>query len=834
MFGDFFRCPVCQGVHLDVAMRITDDQKRPVAVLVLRTDADEELYPLIQAWPLPSASAETLLLRREGQGVLFVNVLRHGSNPALTLRIALSCTNVPAIQAALGRVGFFEGQDYRGVDVLSYVQPVPGSPWFMVSKIDRREIFAEVRFRGMVIVMLVALGTIIAVLLTVAVGSAQRRQLYEGLYRAERAQREIREEIRATLYGIGDGVIATDAAGCVTRMNPVAEQLTSWRESEALGRPLNDVFRTINETTRVQASNPVDRVLRDDITVDLGHHMILIARDGTEHPVADSAAPIRNEQGATTGVVLVFRDQSAERAAERQLTASEMRYRRLFECAQDGILMLEADTGVIAAINPLLAGLLGCTDGEVIGRHVWEVDGLRVLSETREAFLAWRAQARASYQSLILTHKDGRRTETEVVSSDYEVAGTRMIQCTIRDVTDRRRLEAERTRLAAQNQQLQKAESLGRMAGAIAHNFNNQLHAVLAHIELAMAGAPSDSAVGENLTQAMLAAHRAAEVSSLMLIYLGKTGGQRAPLDLAEVCRHRLPMLRASLPRNALLETRLPTPGPVVQANADQIKRVLSNLVSNAGESLGESGGTVHVSVSTCGRGDIPTSYRFPLAWEPQDSHYACLAVRDTGSGMDERDIERIFDPFYTTKFTGRGLGLSVVLGLVRAHEGCIAVESRAGGGSIFRVFLPLTMDAVPLLPKPAVPAPAPVGGGTVLLVDDDPVVRGVTRAMLAKLGFAVVEAPDGSEAVELFRQHKHTIRCVLSDLTMPRLDGWATLAALRKIDPAVPVILASGYDQAQVMGEAHTELPQAFLGKPYQVPELRDALRKCGLGCAR
>ncbi|MCX7003060.1 MAG: ATP-binding protein, partial [bacterium] len=409
----------------------------------------------------------------------------------------------------------------------------------------------------------------------------------------------------------------------------------------------------------------------------------------------------------------------------------------------------------------------------------------------------------------------------------------------LHDISSRKQAEADKEKLEAQNRQLQKSESLGRMAGAIAHHFNNQLMVVMGNLELVMEDLlPRGEDPLASLNAAMQAGHRAAEVSGLMLTYLGQTPAAHVVLDLSGICRQSLPVLGAGMPKSMLLETDVPRPGPAISANANQLQQVLANLLTNAWEAS-KAGGTLHLTVTTVAAADIPAVNRFPIGCQPQDRAYACLAVTDTGSGIAAQDIEKLFDPFFSTKFTGRGLGLPVVLGIVRAHEGLITVESQPGHGSIFRVFLPLA-------PAPAAAAmPATAGAGmavgptlsglsaghaqtdTVLVVEDDAAVRHVAAGMLARLGFAVLVAPDGVEALALFRQRQAEICCVLCDLSMPRMDGWATLTALRQLAPGLPVVLASGYDEAQVMAGEHAERPQVFLGKPYQMQALRAALRK-------
>jgi len=395
------------------------------------------------------------------------------------------------------------------------------------------------------------------------------------------------------------------------------------------------------------------------------------------------------------------------------------------------------------------------------------------------------------------------------------------------DITDRKQVEEEKSEIESQNRQLQKAESLGRMAGAIAHTFNNQLGAIIGNLEMAIDDLPEGALLVNRLTTAMKAANKAAEVSSQMMTYLGQSFDKPEPLDLSETCRRGLILLQAAIPRNVVLETELPSPGPVIIANSNHIQQILNNLITNACEAVGTGRKSMHLTVKTISPVDIPAANRFPLDWQPQDLAYACLEVTDRGCGIPKPDIEKIFDPFFTSKFTGRGLGLPVILGILKAHGGAIAVESIPGLGSTFWVFLPLSAEEVTKKPDKSTPVKDLTGGGTILLVEDEEMVRNMAAAMLTRLGFEVLAAKDGVEAVELFRRNQGKIRCVLSDLTMPRLDGWETLTALRQLVPDVPVILASGYDKAQVMAGDHSEWPQVFLYKPYRLKELADAISK-------
>lgn len=261
------------------------------------------------------------------------------------------------------------------------------------------------------------------------------------------------------------------------------------------------------------------------------------------------------------------------------------------------------------------------------------------------------------------------------------------------------------------------------MAGAIAHSFNNHLTAVMGNLELAIADLPPGEGPADKLNAALRAARGAAAVSNLMLTYLGQTHAQHELLDLSEVCRRSLPRLGAAMPKDMVLDTDLSSPGPAISANANQIQQVLTNLVTNAWEAGSYGRCAIHLTVKTVSSADIPASHRFPIDWRQRDNAYACLEVMDEGSGIEEKDIEKIFDPFFSSKFTGRGLGLSVLLGIVRTHGGAVTVESEPGRGSTFQVFLPVSAERV--LSQPDRPAQYPeiVWGGGVLLVEDEPLV---------------------------------------------------------------------------------------------------------------
>ena len=380
VISDFFRAPDGK-VYIDIVEGVRDANGNVLGFIVLRCRAADYLYPLIQSWPTPSRSAETLLVERQGEEVVFLNELRYRSQTALSLRESLSQTGLPAVQAVLGKRGMLDGKDYRGVEVLADLRPIPNTPWFMVAKVDQDEILAELSYRAASIGVIVGALILLAAAATAFVYKRRQAGLYRQLLESKSQRQETQEQFRATLYSIGDGVLTVNTQACITGMNPVAERLTGWTEAEACGKPLDEVFVILNQETRTPVANPVATVLRDGVVVGLANHTVLIARDGTEHAIADSAAPIRNEQGVVNGVVLVFSDVTEQYHMREVLRRSEREYRLLFEGMMEGFALHEIVCDAsgkpvdyrFLSMNPAFERMTGLRAADVVGRTVREV-----------------------------------------------------------------------------------------------------------------------------------------------------------------------------------------------------------------------------------------------------------------------------------------------------------------------------------------------------------------------------------------------------------------------------------------------------------------------------
>ena len=521
-------------------------------------------------------------------------------------------------------------------------------------------------------------------------------------------------------------------------------------------------------------------------------------------------------------------DQAAGIRSLERLRESEAQFRSMIETSPLAIYTSVGIEQKCEYLNPTFMNLFGYSLEEIPSVAEWWPRAYPDATYRTRIAEEWNTRIQQSIDTqmpiepveVVVTCKDGSQKN---ILWGFVCTGRHQYSWGL-DLTERKQLEREKADLESQNRQLQKAESLGRMAGSIAHHFNNKLQSVMMNLEL-LSELPPGMDLAKCLNKAKQATERTAEMSRLMLVYLGQSSGLQSPHLLSELCRGTLPLLHASLPKTVTLETELPLLGPVISASKNQVQQVLTNLMTNAWEAMEGIKGSIHLGLRVCPVAELPTSHRFPIDWQPQGTDYVCLEVRDTGCGIAETDIEKLFDPFFSTKFAGRGLGLPVVLGILRAHGAAVTVESELGQGSVFWIFFPQSLEPLPSQPETGAKALAFEVGGTILLVDDDAILLESTGILIKRMGFTLLTAPDGLEALDVFRSHQGEIRCVITDLTMPRMDGWETLAALRQLEPELPVILTSGYDKAQVLSGSQPDRPQAFLEKPYSLQQLCDAL---------
>jgi len=380
--------------------------------------------------------------------------------------------------------------------------------------------------------------------------------------------------------------------------------------------------------------------------------------------------------------------------------------------------------------------------------------------------------------------------------------------------------ETPRRRMEDALRQTQKLESLGVLAGGIAHDFNNLLTAMMGNLNLAQSGLPESSPAHPLLEAVENTVLKASELTRQMLAYSGKGRFSVKPRDLNAVVSDMVHLLKTTLNKKATLRVHLQEGLPAIEGDAAQLQQVVMNLVTNASDALGDREGVIRLETMSERLDAERIRAEFP-AQPLEPGTYVVLEVEDTGCGMTEEVKSRIFDPFFTTKVQGRGLGLSAMLGILKGHRAGIRIRTEPGQGSLFRLYFPASASPVPSAAEPRRDS----GGefqGRALLVDDEDIILESTGAALEAMGFEVVQARDGQEALEAFAAPGAEWALVLMDLTMPRMDGATAFAHMRALKPEVPVILSSGYDRQALEGAQ----PEAFVQKPYRLRELAQLIR--------
>ncbi|MDX9818829.1 MAG: PAS domain S-box protein [Desulfococcus multivorans] len=1103
------KTPVLMDIHTDpqgqtphisvIAPLFSNDEavSTPVGAVILVIDAARFLYPLIQSWPTGSETAETLLVRQDGEHVLFLNDLRHQPDTALKLRIPLTRTDMPAVMAVLGREGFVRGRDYRGVEVVSVIRPIPDSPWFMVTKVDTTEVFAEWRRQSVLIWALLAGATVLIGAIAILLRQHERNIHFRALYVSEAALRNSLERYGITLKSIGDAVIVADARGMVELLNPAAEALTGWGDVEAHGKPLDEILRIVDEETGKTVESLPAKVLREGAVIGLTRHPLLIARDGTRRPIADSGAPIRDADGEIIGVVLVFRDQTEERRARRtseirsdlieyaathtldemmtraleivtervespsgwfgfvetdshtpsgargqtpaligfhrtgeqipndpieptdaiaecvrrnkpiirnddipskgrqvsgdggirryrelvvpvihkdqtvavlgvsgkqgdytdkeaaelaslsdmiwEIAArkrteadrqkAEQRYRRLFESAGDGILVLNADTGRVLDANPSLLRMVDMSHETIVGKDLGELGPFTRMTLFEDALETLQGKNVFHCEDAALETADGRIVEIEFVGTSYRVDHNRIIQFNIRDITRRKQVEIERERLlsaieqagetivmtdpdgviqyvnpafervtgytrreavgqtpcalenrsqddayygilretlaigrvfqgrmvnqrkdgtlltqevtiapvrdaagrtvnyvgvahditenlamAAQLQQAQKLESVGRLAGGVAHDYNNMLGVILGYTELALKKVDPSDPLHDDLMEIFDAARRSSEITRQLLAFARRQTVSPRVLDVNETVEGMLKMLRHLIGEDIDLRWFPKHRSWPVKIDPSQIEQILANLCLNARDAIS---GVGKVMIET----ENITFDEAYCAHHPDciPGEYVLLAASDDGRGMDKETLESIFEPFFTTKDVrrGTGLGLATVYGIVKQNNGFINVYSEPGKGTTFKIYLPRHQGpATTSSPDP--PVEIPLGRGeTILLVEDEPAILKVGAMMLEGLGYRVLTADTPTSAMRLADAHVDKIHLLVTDVVMPEMNGRDLANQLKARCPEIRTLFMSGYTANVIAHRGVLDVGVYFIQKPFSRKDL-------------
>lgn len=657
-------------------------------------------------------------------------------------------------------------------------------------------------------------------------GKLVRAAAVRDLTERKRAEEEIKEReefLAAIVENIPDVMIVKDAESLeIIRVNKAAEDLLGRPRKDLVGRNVHefiakDLAKTVMENDRA--------VLREGILKDTPEETIHL-RHGAERICHVKSLPIFDKTGKPQYLLTISEDITERKRGERALEESEKRYRLLFNSIDDALFVHEGPAGGFPGkfleVNDTACQRLGYTRDEFLQMTPTQIDAPEAVEAIPPIMEKLMEEGQMAWEGIHRT-KDGRMIPVEIVNHVFRLEDRPVILSSARDISERQKSERERERLEAQLRQSQKMEAIGTLAGGIAHDFNNILAAIIGYAELMAGNTTLPGTLQKAVQQLLKAAFRARDLVKQILVFSRMKGvGEKFELDLGGAIEEAVGFLRATLPSTIEIQKDVRAEAGRVLGDPTQIHQVLVNLCTNAAHAM-ENGGTLKIALDRV----VLENEASVFAASITPGVYLRLTVSDTGYGMDAATLERIFDPYFTTKEIGKGsgLGLSVVQGIVKRHEGAIDVRSTPGEGTVFHVFLPA------IVPKAdsQETEDAPFTGGTerILLVDDERSVLEVSSEILEMLGYDVVARMSGTEALEAFRADPHGFDLVITDFTMPKMTGVELAGKIMNIRPRIPVILCTGFSERIDEQRAGGIGIRAFAIKPLKINEFAGLIRK-------
>ena len=630
-----------------------------------------------------------------------------------------------------------------------------------------------------------------------------------------------------------DGVAVVDATGRVVLANPAVARLlglSSVLPDEDFPALLESRLDGPGEGRNLDGERSLFELLSDERQPEEGYLFRLEAPDGAPRRwLRVKSIPLPGRWPTGHGLGIRLRDETKLQDAIERAAQQAVSIEAILSSIQDGLFVVDGVGRLVYAnerfwemwdlprVIPAGFDERGLVDALVA--RVAPRDGDHVLQIARDTA--------TPAEGVDLNLKSGAvlSLATSPLIRRGEAAGR---VWTFRDVTERVRAEDDRRVMEDRMRESQKLESLGVLAGGIAHDFNNILVGILGNVELAMVRLDDPVVASQRLVNVKKSTDRAAELVQQLLAYAGR--GQR-PVEtvcLSTLVGETRELVQSAVSKKAELRL-LMRPNIYVDADPVQLRQIVMNLITNASDALGEDAGTIRIETGVQHVTEAFVRDALPQR-TAEEGDYAFLEISDTGCGMDSETLGRVFEPFFSTKFTGRGLGLSAALGIVRRHRGFIKVKTAPGEGTTFLLLLPVASRKA-LEPEPVLATSDPATAlGTILVVDDEQPVRAVARSVLEMEGFRVLTARDGKEGLTRFREYRDQVGAVLLDMMMPRMDGAETLKAIRELSREVPVILSSGYSERDTMARCEGIEGTSFIQKPYTATSLakkiRDALR--------
>ena len=786
-------------LHAGLTIPIPGTRGRSTTALLLAVDPAKELYPIISWWPRTRKSAETVLIAREGSEVVYLSPSRHAGIELARQRVSVDEQHRSVVRAAAVGNGAADGIDYRQQAVIAMARKLPISNWTLETKIDRAEVKSSVAASD----RLLAFMALLLILLSgVALGILWR--FVSGLI--EEPFRKTQAMLETIIQASPAAMVALNEESLVTLWNPAAERLFGWLEKEVQGRPLPDGLGALPGCRNAQ-------------------HIAVTGKDGQPVSVSVSSAPLQDGRGRREGSLTVCIDVTDQRRAEASLRQSERDFRELVEGAPIGIL-IETEYNV-RYLNRTALELLGGTDlALVAGAPVieWVHPDYRDLARQRLERLHQEGTP-AEGAELRYLRLDGTAFWVNARSISYTCQDRPGSIVFFTDLTAEKAAQREKSELEEKYRQAQKLESIGRLAGSIAHDFNNHLTVINGYSRLLAEDHSIAPDVRQMLGQVLEAGVRATQLTRQLLAFSRKQLIEFKTLNVNDAIRASEKMFRTLIGEDVRFDLLLEPDLEPILADHGQLNQVLMNLLVNARDAMPE-GGRLTVETANVRIEPSFTTTRPELKPGP----HVLLSVTDSGCGMDQETLAHAFEPFYTTKQeAGTGLGLATVFGIVHQMNGAIDLESAPGEGTSFKLYFPATEQSAAepaALEQRAAPSRA---SELVLLAEDSEQLRRFTASVLASAGYRVLEAASGTEALEVYRRTHpdQRIQLIITDVIMPEMNGKQLAEALWQSDDRLPVLFTSGYTASKLANVDLSDTRASYLPKPFTANDLLRRVRE-------
>jgi two-component system, cell cycle sensor histidine kinase and response regulator CckA len=810
IFGGFFYNQHSDQIHVQLFIPLINAAGKAVAAAVIVIDPDQSFYPLLESWPLPSNSAETLIVRKKGEQALVLNELRHRSDSAMKLTIPITQSMHPTVQAVQGNTGIFEGLDYRGVNVIANIQPVSDSNWLLVAKVDTQEILGQAYYLFREIITLICFSSLTIGLAISLLYYFRQKNIFKNLLISHRQIAEQRKWYQNTFYSLGDGVVTTDTDGHIHHINPAAEALIGWSEKKAFGKPLDQVFHISHEPSRQKVENPVEQVLKLGKMTGANAPSYLVDSSGIEHPIMISGSPINSHNNEIAGVVFSLKNLTDM----EQMETSHLTNLSILKQMLDNspvLIYLVNPKGQILMVNQNMASFLGCPVDQIVYKAVEDFSAYKLMPKRNAPDENIVISKDPQVEEVELEDAAGKQVYLTVRFPIFDAKEKILAVCGVAtNLTDHHRSQK-------QDCLSEKIEAIDRLAGGVAQDFNNMLTVIMEYTKICMNGLLPMDSLYQDLNEILLAARKSKEISEPLLAFTKHQPHIPEIIDIGRIIFDSKAMLERLIGNDIALKIVPDDDLWYVKMDPFQLRQILANLAVNAKEAISGKG-SVTIDLANIILDETHCKEHIEL----ECGEFVLLSFSDTGSGMQESIKTRIYDPFFTTKIKNKtkGLGLSTVYGIVKQNRGFILVYSKSGVGSTFKIFLPRAVEEYEetFLEENNEPVS---GTETILFVADEIQLLRLFKRGIEALGYNIMTALTPDEAMLRCEKLNAPVDLLVLDMTLPSQKSQELVDRLKSVNSKLKILAMAGFtSQGTVVSDNGPENSYLF-SPPFSLDDL-------------